>query len=89
MATNIYVGNLPWSTTEEDLRKAFGAYGEVEAVKIITDRETGRSRGFAFVEMAENGAQEAIEAMDGANFGGRNLKVNEARPRTERPAKRW
>lgn len=87
MAKNIYVGNLPWSSTEEDVRAAFENYGEVISVKLINDRETGRPRGFGFVEMEDNGALEAIEALDGSDFGGRNLKVNEARPRPERP--RW
>ena len=87
MAKNIYVGNLPWSSTEEDVRAAFGNYGEVISVKLINDRETGRPRGFGFVEMEDQGALEAIEALDGTDFGGRNIKVNEARPRPERP--RW
>ncbi|MGE4552947.1 MAG: RNA recognition motif domain-containing protein [Desulfovibrionaceae bacterium] len=89
MAKNIYVGNLPWSTSEDELRNAFAQYGEVTSVKIVMDRETGRSRGFAFVEMDDAGADEAIRALDGSPFGGRNLKVNEARPRQPRPAKRW
>ncbi|MCJ2164603.1 MULTISPECIES: RNA-binding protein [unclassified Pseudodesulfovibrio] len=87
MAKNIYVGNLPWSATEEDIRAAFEAFGEVISVKLINDRETGRPRGFGFVEMEDQGALEAIESLDGSDFGGRNLKVNEARPRPERP--RW
>nr|WP_321255825.1 RNA-binding protein [uncultured Pseudodesulfovibrio sp.] len=87
MAKNIYVGNLPWSSTEEDVRAAFEAYGEVVSVKLINDRETGRPRGFGFVEMEDQGALEAIESLDGSDFGGRNIKVNEARPRPERP--RW
>ena len=87
MAKNIYVGNLPWSATEEDVRAAFEAFGEVISVKLVNDRETGRPRGFGFVEMEDQGALEAIESLDGSDFCGRNLKVNEARPRTERP--RW
>ncbi|BDQ38800.1 RNA-binding protein [Pseudodesulfovibrio nedwellii] len=87
MAKNIYVGNLPWSSTEEDVRAAFETYGEVVSVKLINDRETGRPRGFGFVEMEDNGALEAIESLDGSDMGGRNIKVNEARPRPERP--RW
>ncbi len=87
MAKNIYVGNLPWSATEEDVRAAFEAFGEVISVKLINDRETGRPRGFGFVEMEDQGALEAIESLDGSDFGGRNIKVNEARPRPERP--RW
>lgn len=88
MSKNLYVGNLPWSANEEDVRSAFEAFGEVTSVKLIEDRETGRPRGFGFVEMSDdNAAQEAISALDGNDFGGRNLKVNEAKPRTERP--RW
>ena len=77
----MYVGNLPWSTTEDDLKELFAAYGEVQSVAVITDRETGRSRGFGFVEMDDDGGRKAIEELDGSDFGGRNLKVNEARPR--------
>ncbi len=88
MAKNIYVGNLPWSATEEEIRAAFSNYGEVRYVKLIEDRETGRPRGFGFVEMEDQGALAAIEALDGSDFGGRALKVNEARPRAER-APRW
>jgi cold-inducible RNA-binding protein len=84
--TNIYVGNLSYQATEDDLRNAFGQYGEVSAVNIIMDRETGRPRGFAFVEMAN--AQEAAEAISRLNLqqiAGRAVTVNEARPKTERP----
>jgi len=84
MSTNIYVGNLPWSASEDEVRSAFAAYGDVHSVKLISDRETGRFRGFGFVEMEGSGAAEAIRALDGSNFGGRQLKVNEARPREER-----
>jgi RNA recognition motif-containing protein len=84
MKKNLYVGNLPYVTTAEDLRTAFERFGTVTNVKVISDRETGRSRGFGFVEMAE-GADEAIAAMNGANFNGRALTVNEARPREDRP----
>ncbi|BCS87903.1 RNA recognition motif domain-containing protein [Pseudodesulfovibrio sediminis] len=88
MAKNIYVGNLPWSSTEDEVRAAFEAYGQVSTVKLIEDRETGRPRGFGFVEMDDDSAAlEAIEALDGKDFGGRNIKVNEAKPRVERP--RW
>ena len=83
MAKNIYVGNLSWSTTEDDLRAAFEPFGEVSSASIITDRETGRSRGFGFVEMA-SGGDEAIESLDGSSIDGRNIKVNEARPRQPR-----
>ncbi|WP_319468334.1 RNA-binding protein [uncultured Pseudodesulfovibrio sp.] len=87
MSKNIYVGNLPWSATEDEVRAAFEAFGEVTSVKLIEDRETGRPRGFGFVEMDDAGAVEAIDNLDGKDFGGRNLKVNEAKPRVERP--RW
>ena len=78
---NIYVGNLPWSTTEDDLRRTFGQYGEVQSAKVIMDRETGRSRGFGFVEMEDDAADQAIQALNGQDMGGRGLKVNEAKPR--------
>jgi RNA recognition motif-containing protein len=84
MSKNLYVGNLPFATTADDLREAFGQFGTVTSAQVVSDRETGRSRGFGFVEMAEGGDQ-AITSMDGALFQGRNLKVNEARPREERP----
>ena len=81
---NIYVGNLPWSLSEEDLREAFGAFGEVESVKIITDKFSGRSRGFGFVEMPNREEGEAaISGMNEKDLKGRAIKVNEARPRTE------
>jgi len=88
MAKNIYVGNLPWSSTEEEVRAAFENFGEVISVKLIEDRETGRPRGFGFVEMDDQGALKAIQNLDGSDMGGRNIKVNEARPRVER-APRW
>jgi len=88
MSKNIYVGNLPWSSTEDDVRNAFAEYGEVHSVKLISDRETGRPRGFGFVEMDEEGGQAAIDALNGTNFGGRDIKVNEAKPRPERTP-RW
>ena len=80
MAQRLYVGNLPFSATEAELRELFGQYGQVLSVSVITDRESGRPRGFAFVEM-DDGSQ-AISALDGQDFGGRQLKVNEARERT-------
>ena len=80
MSTNIYVGNLPFSATEDDVRKLFSTYGTVESVHLITDRETGRPRGFGFVEMS-SGGQEAIAALDQSELGGRNLKINVAKPR--------
>ena len=84
MGKRIYVGNIPFDTTEEDLDGLFSAHGAVESVKIITDRETGRSRGFAFVEMDAGAADAAIGALDGKDMGGRPLKVNEAREREQR-----
>jgi len=83
---NIYVGNIPYSTSEDDLRTTFSEYGEVSSAKVIMDRDTGRSKGFGFVEMdsSEAGAS-AIKALDGTPMDGRNIKVNEARPREERP----
>ncbi len=88
MATSIYVGNLPWSITEEELSEMFASHGPVISAKIITDRDTGRSRGFAFVEMEREHAQKAITSLDGTEFGGRNLKVNEAQPKPQRQ-NRW
>lgn len=79
----IYVGNLPFSATEDEVRELFGAHGDVESVSLITDRETGRPRGFGFVEMPEDAADAAIQALDGTDMGGRSLRVNEARPRRE------
>lgn len=85
MSKSLYVGNLPWSATEDDVRGLFAQYGEVSSVNLIVDRETGRARGFGFVEMNDEGAAAAITALDGHEYSGRNLKVNEARPREERP----
>lgn len=82
--TNLYVGNLPFGTTNEDLLEAFSQFGTVVKAQIIMDRETGRSRGFAFVEMSE-GIEQAIQGMNDAEFQGRRLTVNEAKPREERP----
>ena len=81
---NIYVGNLSYEVTEEDLKEAFEVFGEVDTVKVIKDKYTGRSKGFGFVEMSANAeAQSAIEGLNGKDLKGRNLNVNEARPRTE------
>jgi RNA recognition motif-containing protein len=77
----IYVGNLPYSATEDELRELFAQHGDVTSVSLVNDRETGRPRGFGFVEMADEDADSAIQALDGAQMGGRTLKVNEARPR--------
>ncbi len=85
MATKLYVGNLSFRTTSEDLREAFASVGTVESATVIEDRDTGRSRGFGFVEMATpEEAAAAIEQFNGKDLGGRNLTVNEAKPRTER-----
>ena len=82
----IYVGNLPWSTSDQDLSDAFGAFGKVEKASIISDRNSGRSKGFGFVTMEDaDEAKKAIESMNGSEMAGRNLKVNEARPREDRP----
>lgn len=85
MGRKLYVGNLPFSTTEDLLSDTFAQYGTVDTVKIITDRDTGRSKGFAFVEMStDEEAQAAIESLNGQNFEGRNLTVNEAKPMAPR-----
>ena len=82
---NIYVGNLPYTFTSSDLENVFTPYGEVSSAQVIMDRATGRSRGFGFVEMADDAAgREAIEKLDGSDLDGRRLTVNEARPRQER-----
>jgi RNA recognition motif-containing protein len=85
MSKKLYVGNLSFNTTEQDLEEKFGEHGTVESANIIEDRETGRSRGFGFVEMSNDSeAQAAIEALDGQDMDGRNLKVNEAKPQENR-----
>lgn len=89
MATSIYVGNLSYNTTEQSLRQLFERYGTVMSVKLIEDRETGRPRGFGFVEMEAADAAQAVRALNGAELDGRALKVNEAKPRESRPPKRW
>jgi len=81
MPKKLYVGNLPFSATEEELREKFAEHGEVVSVSLINDRYTGRPRGFGFVEMNEEGADKAIASLDGVDFGGRNLKVSVARKR--------
>jgi RNA recognition motif-containing protein len=86
---NLFVGNMSFQTTDSDLRALFEPFGQVTRVHIATDRETGRARGFAFVEMTnDDEAAKAIAALDGKEVGGRNLKVNEARPKEERSAPR-
>jgi len=84
MTKKLYVGNLPFQTTEDDLDSMFGQIGSVESVRIITDRDTGRSRGFGFVEMGDEDADKAIEQLNGNELEGRALTVNEARPQTPR-----
>ena len=85
MGISLYVGNISWNTSEDDLRDAFAQAGAVASAKIITDRDTGRSKGFGFVEMEDqDGAQAAIAMWDGVELGGRPLRVNEARPREPR-----
>jgi len=80
---NLYVGNLPWTCTEEEIEALFAQYGDVKTVRIITDRDSGRSKGFGFVEMTDsNGATAAIEALDGNDFSGRDLRVNQAKERS-------
>ena len=82
---NIFVGNLSFNTNEEELRQLFEPHGQVDRVSIMTDRDTGRSRGFGFVEMASNeDGEKAIAALNGSQVGGRTINVNEARPKTER-----
>lgn len=90
MSTNIYVGNLPFTVTEDQIQDLFGAYGMVERVNLITDRDTGRLKGFGFVEMS-SGAQEAMSSLDESELDGRTLTVIPARPREERPrqSRRW
>lgn len=88
MATSIYVGNLPWSTTEDDISGLFATHGAVLSVKLPLDRDSGRPRGFGFVEMDDNNASQAISALNGKELDGRALRVNKAEPRTSaRP--RW
>ena len=90
---SIYVGNLPFTASEDEVRDLFAAYGEVESVRLMTDRETGRPRGFGFVKMGGQDADAAIKALDGKDFGGRSLRINEAeerKPMGDRPrSPRW
>lgn len=86
---NIYVGNLSYNVTEEELKEVFAPYGEVARVNIINDKYSGQSKGFGFVEMPkQHEAEEAIKALDGSSMKGRNIRVNQARPRNERPQRR-
>ena len=84
MSMNLYIGNLPYGATADDLSEAFAHFGTVTRAQVVSDRDTGRSRGFGFVEMSEGGA-EAVAALNGAQFQGRTLTVNEAKPREDRP----
>ena len=87
---SIYVGNLPFTATEDEVRDMFSPYGNVSSVKLVTDRETGRPRGFGFVEMDDESADAAIKALDGKELGGRSLRINEAQQRAPRPQRsRW
>ncbi|MGH9136436.1 MAG: RNA recognition motif domain-containing protein [Acidimicrobiales bacterium] len=81
---NLYVGNLPFNTTSDDLAQLFAGAGSVVSAQVVTDRETGRSRGFGFVEMADDDARKAIDQIGGTTIGGRQITVNEARPRAPR-----
>lgn len=86
MAFKVFVGGLPFSTTDDELREAFAVHGEVVSARVVTDRETGRSKGFGFVEMAdETAGKAALNALNNSDFGGRTIKVDEARPREDRP----
>ena len=80
----LYVGNLPWTASEEEVRELFAAVGEIHSVNLITERDTGRSRGFAFVEMSKDDAEKAISELNGRDFGGRPLRINEALDRPRR-----
>lgn len=86
---SIYVGNMAYSASEQEVRDLFSKYGEVLSVKLINDRETGKAKGFGFVEMEDEGADRAIEALNNSEFLGRNLRVNEAKPREPRPRNAW
>ena len=88
MATSIYVGNLSWSATQDGVEALFKPFGDVLSVNLISDRETGRARGFGFVEMDEADAHKAIEALNGVDFGGRTLRINQAEERRPAP-RRW
>ncbi|MDR0533936.1 MAG: RNA-binding protein [Verrucomicrobiales bacterium] len=85
---SIFVGNLPFKATEEEIEQLFAAHGTVHGVKLLTDRETGRPRGFGFVEMDDAEAANAVAALDGKDFQGRPLRINEARPREDKPQRR-
>ena len=85
---NIYVGNLPYSVTDTDLREAFSRFGEVSQINLITDKFTGESKGFGFVEMDDNSQSDAaIKGLNGTDMNGRNIKVNQAKPKSDRPSR--
>ena len=89
MSKSLYVGNISFSTSEDEIRNLFSQFGEVMSVKFIMDRETGRFRGFGFGEMDDNAAREAVQSLDGKEVGGRSLKVNEAQEREPRAPRRY
>ena len=87
---SLYVGNLPFTASEDEIRVLFAAYGTVESIRLVTNRDTGEPRGFGFVEMADNEASRAMQELNGKDFGGRALRINEAERRPQRrPARRW
>jgi RNA recognition motif-containing protein len=86
---SLYIGNLPFTATEDELRTLFAAYGTVESIRLMMDRETGRPRGFGFVEMADSHADRAAQDLNGTLLGGRALRINPAEPRNNKPATRW
>jgi RNA recognition motif-containing protein len=86
---NIFVGNLPFSVTEDQLREMFEPFGEIQSLKLITDRETGRPRGFGFIEMDNADADAAIKSLNGTDMDGRDIKVNQSEPKKTSSRKRW
>lgn len=84
MSKTLYVGNLPWTVTEDEVQRAFARHGQVESARIITDRESGRSRGYGFIEIADGDAEQVVTAMNGTMLGGREITVNLAQPRVPR-----
>lgn len=89
MVKSIYVGNLPFSASEDEVREMFAPHGEVKSVRLMMDRETGRPRGFGFVEMTEADAKKAITALNGKDMGGRSLRINLAEEKPQRPKRSW
>ena len=86
---SLYVGNLPFSASEDEVRELFAPYGTVESIRLVMDRDTGRPRGFGFVEMADDEAARAIQELNGTDFGGRTLRINEAERRPQKSSRRW